>query len=93
MNVQRIVKSGSMWLLRFSFYTGIILAMGTLIGSLGFIVIGSLFIKGYTCEFLLKKGAWIGFRYAGVWAGGAAVVLCCMKAKKMGDKRSQLADG
>lgn len=87
MNIHKIVKLVSIWLMRFSFYTVTILATGTAIGIIGFVTIGSLFAKGYTLGFLLKKGAWVGFRYAGVWAGGSAIVLCCMKAKQLRDKK------
>jgi len=87
MNVQKIVKAVGIWLMRFSFYTAVILAAGMVIGGIGFVTIGGLFAKGYTCEFLFKKGASIGFRYAGVWAGGAAIVLCCMKAKQIRGKK------
>ncbi|OIO60682.1 MAG: hypothetical protein COZ46_01505 [Verrucomicrobia bacterium CG_4_10_14_3_um_filter_43_23] len=70
------------WIWSFLYYVGLILVAGTVVGSVAFVLLGPIFVDDYTFLGLLKKGAWIGFRYAGVWAGGVAIVLCCMKANK-----------
>lgn len=85
--MKNIIKLIGVWLLRFGFYVAIILAIGTIIGSIGFVTIGSLLAREYGFEFLLKKGASIGFRYAGVWAGGASIILCFIKAKQISNQK------
>lgn len=77
----RILKICTYWSAFLLYYTAIILALGTIIGSCLFSLFGPLFVDSSSLE-LIKKGAWIGFRYAGVWAGGAAIVLCFIKGAR-----------
>jgi len=70
----------------FVYYTVIILGAGTVIGLILFTLLGPLFGE-YSFSFLLKKGAWVGFRYAGVWAGGVSIVLCIIRWKKIRDSK------
>ena len=37
---------------------------------------------------LLILGMQHGFKYGGVWAGGTALVLCCMRAHKLHKKQN-----
>lgn len=74
----KILKICAYWSAFLVYYTSIILAIGTIAGALLFSLLGPLFVDSNFIS-LMKKGAWIGFRYAGVWAGGTAIVLCFIK--------------
>ena len=76
------------WIVVFISYVSMILMMGILLGASGFVGFGLIF-SDYDFLFLLKKGAWVGLRYAGVWAGGIGIVLCIMKAKKKYDEKKK----
>lgn len=65
----------------FLFYIWIVFVIGISMGVLIFTTIGH-FITAYDFAHLFKEGAWIGFRYGGVWCGGVAIVLSIMWAKK-----------
>ncbi len=83
-NWYKIFKVSAYWLMFLLYYTVVILVLGTVSGAVLFAFLGPLFVDS-TFLVLIKKGAWIGFRYAGVWAGGTAIVLCFIKgARKRG---------
>lgn len=69
------------WMFHFLKYVAIILLIGTVIGAVAFSALGNAFTD-YDAVFLLKKGISVGFRYAGVWAGGISIVFCIIKARK-----------
>ncbi|PWU05647.1 MAG: hypothetical protein C5B43_03025 [Verrucomicrobia bacterium] len=71
--------------MHFLCYTAAILGIGSVVGGILFVLIGMYFTE-YTFFYLIKKGIWVGFRYAGVWAGGSAIVLCFVKGGKKGKK-------
>lgn len=75
----KIFKTCGYWMTVLLYYTAIILAIGTICGACLFPLIGPFFVDS-TAMALAKKGAWMGFRYAGVWAGGTAITLCFFKA-------------
>lgn len=75
----KIFKRLGYWVGLLLYYIGIVLAIGTVTGSCLFGLLGSFFVDLSYWE-LMKKGAWIGFRYAGVWAGGIGITLCVLKA-------------
>lgn len=77
----KLLKTSAYWLTFFLYYTAIILTVGTLAGACLFPLLGPLFVDSPFLA-LMKKGAWIGFRYAGVWAGGTAIILCFIKGAK-----------
>lgn len=77
----KFLKTIGYWLLYFLGYTGLTLALGSILGAILYVLFGTTFTE-YSVLILMKKGLWIGFRYAGVWAGGLAIVLCFVKGAK-----------
>lgn len=77
--MKQFVKNGIYWLFLFFYYVFLILAIGSLAGAFLFATLGILFSEKSLLA-LLKQGIGTGFRYAGIWAGGLAIVLCFMKA-------------
>lgn len=69
------------WSMYFVCFVGVILAIGSVLGAFFYVVFGSGFTE-YGLFMLCKKGLWAGFRYAGVWAVGLAIVLCFVKAAR-----------
>lgn len=76
--MKKAMRICAYWVGSFLYYVVIILAVGSVLGACLFTFFGTLF-GDYTLKDLFKKGLWIGFRYAGVWAGGLAIVLCFFK--------------
>lgn len=76
------LKTGLYWIFYFLVCCATILSAGVVLGSVAFVIVGQMLPKDYETLFLLKKGAWVGFRYAGIWAGGVSIVLCIMRFKK-----------
>lgn len=76
-----LAKAVLYWTAHLLLFVAAILVTGTIVGSILFLVLGNCF-GDYGWLFLLKQGAWAGFRYAGVWAGGVAIVLCFIKGAK-----------
>ena len=74
------IKNSAYWTTFLVYYTCIILAVGTFVCAMVFVLIGH-FAVDMTTEELFKKGAWIGFRYASIWAIGIATVKCFMRGK------------
>jgi len=66
---------------------GIVLA-GGLLGAGLFVAVGLLFGLDYPVGFLARKGALNGAQYAGIWAGGLAIVACAI----LGHRRHQRAE-
>lgn len=54
--------------------------LGILLGALIWVTVGTLAGAERTAGELLRDGADIGMRYARVWAGGIAIILCFVKA-------------
>ena len=75
----KVLKICAYWAAQLLYYIAIILAIGTIAGACLFPLLGPLFVDSSVWA-LMKKGAWTGFRYAGVWAGGSAIVICFFKA-------------
>lgn len=69
----------------FVYYVGCILLIGSAGFASLFLVLG-LALSDYTAKELLYKGLSVGFRYAGVWAGGTALVLAI---KKIAEKKTK----
>lgn len=65
----------------FVYYIVCILLIGSAFFGLCFLCLGLLFTD-YSPKELLLKGLSVGFRYAGVWAGGSALVLSVMRLIK-----------
>lgn len=65
----------------FVYYVSCILFIGSALFALFFVSLG-LLCTDYSPKVLLLKGLSVGFRYAGVWAGGSALVLSVMRLIK-----------
>lgn len=78
----KILKICAYWSAHLLCYTALILSLGTVVGACLFPLLGPLFVDSPLFA-LMKKGAWTGFRYAGVWAGGTAIVLCFIKGNRI----------
>ena len=63
------IKSTLYWIGLGLLYTIRILSTGMTAGVIAFVLLGPLF-GSYTHDALFLKGASVGFRYTGVWAGG-----------------------
>lgn len=80
--VIRILQQSILWLLGWLYYVCIICASGALLGMLSHLALGPLFVEDTDFGFLVAFGFLNGLKYAGVWAGGAAIVLCVIRARK-----------
>lgn len=58
----------------------VIVAVGAVLGALIWVTVGTIAGDARSAGELLAKGASIGWRYARVWAGGVAIILCFVKA-------------
>lgn len=67
------------WILFWISVSAAIIAVGALLGSILWLVIGTVAGDERSAGKLLSKGASIGWRYARVWAGGIAFILCFVK--------------
>lgn len=67
----------------FSFWlavTLVIVAVGAVLGALIWLSVGTLAGARRDAAELLRDGVSVGWRYARVWAGGVAFILCFVKA-------------
>ena len=69
------------WLLTWLFFVAIICFVGAMLGVLTHILLGPLFVDK-SFGFLAAFGFMNGLKYGSVWAGGLAIVLCVMRARK-----------
>ena len=78
----RILSQIFRWLLTWLYYVSIICFTGALIGVVTHLLFGFFVMDapdyGYQAAFGFSKG----LRYGGVWAGGFAIVLCVMRARR-----------
>lgn len=73
----------------FIYYVGCILLTGSVLFAVLFLALGLVF-SPYTAKELLYKGLSVGFRYAGVWAGGTALVLTVKKIIEKNQSNTKL---
>ena len=74
----KIVKWIGLWL----GYVGLICLIGTIGGVLTHGIYALFCVEPERYSELLVLGMQHGFKYGGVWAGGTAIVLCCIRAHK-----------
>lgn len=67
----------------FVFYSVCILLIGSVLFGCLFVILGLIWTD-YSPQELLHKGLSVGFRYAGVWAGGSALVLTVIRLARKG---------
>lgn len=70
------------WLFTWLYYVLITCLIGALLGVATHVLFGLLFMDGADFGWLAAFGFMNGLRYGSVWAGGLAIVLCVMRARK-----------
>lgn len=70
------------WLLTWLYFVLVICFAGALFGVLTHLLFGFFFMDAPDYGFLAAFGFSNGLRYGGVWAGGAAIVLCVIRARR-----------
>jgi hypothetical protein len=70
------------WLLTWLYFVAIICWIGAVLGVLTHLLFGLCFTDAPDYVFLAAFGLTNGLIYGGVWAGGAAIVLCVLRARK-----------
>ncbi len=69
------------WTAHFFAYVIMIILAGAVAGAILSPVIALILHWPFTPE-IVPRGAWLGLRYAGIWAGGVALVLCAIRAHR-----------
>ncbi len=77
-----IFKQVGRWLLTWVYFVLVICFIGAMLGVLTHVLFGPLFVDQPDFGFLAAFGFMNGLKYGSVWAGGLAVVLCVMRARK-----------
>lgn len=80
--VIQILKQSVIWLVAWLYYVSIICAIGAVLGVITHLLFGLFFQDQADYQFLAAFGFLNGLKYGSVWAGGAAIVLCVMRARK-----------
>ena len=70
------------WLLTWVYYVAIICFIGAMLGVGTHLLFGLFFMDDPDYAFQAAFGFSNGIRYGGVWAGGFAIVLCVMRARR-----------
>lgn len=87
-----IFEASFMWLVTWVYYVVIICFVGAIAGVVSHVGFGLLFLESPDLGYLWAFGFLNGLRYGSVWAGGAAIVLCVMRARKEFLQRQSLDD-
>jgi hypothetical protein len=78
----QILKESFRWLIGWLYYVVLTCFAGALLGVLSHVVLGPLFVDDRELAWLAAFGFLNGLKYGSVWAGGLAIVLCVMRARK-----------
>lgn len=78
----RLIGQIFIWLLTWLYFVLIICFVGAMLGVVTHVLFGWFFMDGPDYGYLASFGFSNGIRYGGVWAGGLAIVLCVMRARK-----------
>ncbi len=70
------------WVAGWCFYVAVVLLAGAAAGAASHVVFGLLFLDPFDPGYLAAFGFFNGLKYGGVWAGGLAIVLCVMRARR-----------
>lgn len=76
------IRQALLWLLVWLYYVLIVCFIGAMLGVVTHLLFGFLFMDSPDYAFQAAFGFTNGIRYGGVWAGGLAIVLCVMRARK-----------
>lgn len=74
------------WAGCFFLYLGAIILAGGLLGATAYLILGAITHPELAVSYRLSKGFLNGCYYAGVWAGGLAMVLCVMRGWRRGNR-------
>ena len=80
--MRQILFQSFRWLITWVYFVVVICFVGSVLGVLSHSLFGLLFLESPDFEYLAAFGFTNGLRYGGVWAGGLAIVLCVMRARK-----------
>lgn len=78
----RILGQIIRWLFTWLYFVLLICFLGALFGVVSHMLFGLIFLDGPDYGYLAAFGFSNGLRYGGVWAGGMAIVLCVIRARK-----------
>ena len=76
--IQKIIR----WFFTWLYFVLIICLAGAVIGVMSHLLFGLIFMDSPDYGYQAAFGFSNGLRYGGVWAGGFAIVLCVMRARK-----------
>ncbi|GAB4277381.1 MAG TPA: hypothetical protein DIU37_01720 [Opitutae bacterium] len=74
-----MLKKSLFWLLSFLAYCLVIIALGAFLGAFLSPIVGHFTHPELGVIQLMENGLSLGTRFASVWAGGLAIVLCFMQ--------------
>ncbi len=77
-----IIRQVGRWVVTWLYFVSIILLIGATLGIITHLGFGLLFMDDPDYGYLAAFGFSNGLRYGTVWAGGVAIVLCVMRARK-----------
>lgn len=77
-----ILRAALRWLLTWLYFVLVICFAGAMLGVATHVVLGPLFVEQADFGYLAAFGFMNGLKYGSVWAGGLAIVLCVMRARK-----------
>lgn len=78
-----ILKQSLCWLITWLRYVATICLVGAVLGVVTHLLFGLCFMEHPDYGYLAAFGFGNGLKYGSVWAGGAAIVLCVMRARCM----------
>ena len=78
----KVLKEISMWIFIWLYYVLLTCLVGAMLGVLTHVLLGPLFVEDPDFGFLAAFGFMNGLKYGSVWAGGLAIVLCVMRARR-----------
>ena len=80
--MQNIVRQIIRWFFIWLYFVLIVCLAGAFIGVVTHLLFGLIFMDTPDYGYQVVLGFSNGLRYGGVWAGGLAVVLCVIRARK-----------
>lgn len=77
-----ILQQAFRWLFTWIYFVLVTCFVGAMLGVVTHVLLGPLFVEQPDFGFLAAFGFMNGLKYGSVWAGGLAIVLCVMRARK-----------
>jgi hypothetical protein len=76
------MRSALRWVFGWAYYVCLICLSGAALGVLSHLLWGWCFYDDFDPVYMTALGYLHGLKYAGVWAGGSALVLCVIRARR-----------